>query len=136
MISINDINANTVEGKYLLMAIAKITTESQLDKTPDEVLKQIKELATSVYTFELSEEECENISKNVSNIFFQNAIKRLQKELVKDKSEGSYYHSWQCSIAMAFKDSWSDVSPFPLDVDIHEIANNAAIRFLDQLIKE
>ena len=42
--TIKDINTETIEGEFLLMAIAKITTESQTDKTPDEVLKQIKKM--------------------------------------------------------------------------------------------
>ncbi len=41
---IRDINTDTLEGKYLLMAIAKITTESQTDKTPNEVLEQVRYL--------------------------------------------------------------------------------------------
>ena len=47
-ISINNIDSTTVEGRLLLVAIAKITTESQLDKTPDEVLVQIVKLDARV----------------------------------------------------------------------------------------
>ena len=46
--SINDlniINTSNSEGKLLLAAIAKITTESQTDKTSNEVLKQLEELS-------------------------------------------------------------------------------------------
>lgn len=67
------------------------------------------------------------------------AIKVLQKHLKEDKSEGSYY-SWQANIAMAFVDEFgrhpgeytSNVE-YPLLI---EIANQAAINFLDLLIKE
>ena len=45
MTDINQININTIEGKYLMAALAKLTTESQTDKTPYEVLAQVKELA-------------------------------------------------------------------------------------------
>ena len=41
---INKINTSSEEGKLLLAAIAKITTESQRDKTPYEVLEQLDEL--------------------------------------------------------------------------------------------
>lgn len=41
---LNQINTETEEGKMLLAAIAKITTESQTDKTPNEVLEQLSEL--------------------------------------------------------------------------------------------
>ncbi len=44
MKTINDINTKTEEGKMLFAALAKITTESQTDKTPDEVLGQVVEL--------------------------------------------------------------------------------------------
>ncbi len=47
--TLKDINDKTVEGKLLIMALAKITTESQTDKTPDEVLKQVVTLAKNVY---------------------------------------------------------------------------------------
>lgn len=36
---------DTPEGRLLLAAIAKITTESQTDKTPDEVIKQLNTLS-------------------------------------------------------------------------------------------
>jgi len=41
---LNQINTGTEEGKMLLAALAKITTESQTDKTPYEVLDQLNEL--------------------------------------------------------------------------------------------
>ena len=44
METITDINTKTEEGKLLLAAIAKITTESQTDKTPDEVMEQLNKL--------------------------------------------------------------------------------------------
>lgn len=42
--SINDIDASTEEGRLLIAALAKITTESQTDKEPDEVLSQVKQI--------------------------------------------------------------------------------------------
>jgi len=45
---INLINTTTSEGKLLLAAIAKITTESQTDKTPYEVLEQLQELSAKM----------------------------------------------------------------------------------------
>ena len=72
------------------------------------------------------------------------AIEVLQKELKKDQSEGSYYHSWKANIAMAFKDEF-DLSVYNIDsrvrgdiqeeLDIHKIANDSADRFLQQLIQ-
>ena len=41
---LNQINTKTEEGKMLLAAIAKITTESQTDKTPNDVLNQLNKL--------------------------------------------------------------------------------------------
>ena len=48
---INDINlidTSTSEGKLLLAAVAKITTESQTDKTPNEVMEQLTELSAKM----------------------------------------------------------------------------------------
>lgn len=69
------------------------------------------------------------------------AIQVLQKELAKDKEEGSYYHGWQSNIAMAFIDEWERYSEEIVGrnktYDVrHRIANNAAKRFLDQLIQK
>jgi len=64
-------------------------------------------------------------------------IKSLQKSLKKDKSVGSYYHSWQCNIAMAFKDEYDrNEKKYKNGHDIHTIANQAAKNFLDLLIKD
>ena len=49
MKDLNDINTETEEGKMLIAALAKITTESQTDKTPYEVLEQITELKDKMY---------------------------------------------------------------------------------------
>jgi hypothetical protein len=43
------INTNCAEGRLLMAAVAKLTTESQTDKTPDEVLVQCTELAKDMY---------------------------------------------------------------------------------------
>jgi len=40
---------DTEEGKLLIAALAKITTESQTDKTPDEVFSQVVNLKTQIY---------------------------------------------------------------------------------------
>lgn len=67
------------------------------------------------------------------------SIEVLQKHLSEDKSEGSYYHAWQCNIAMAFKDEVNRLHPvtnrWNRDL-VHEIANQAAKNFLDILIKQ
>lgn len=49
MESINEINLSTQEGRLLFAAIAKITTESQTDKTPEEVLRQLSVLSNSIH---------------------------------------------------------------------------------------
>lgn len=45
---INLINTSTSEGKLLLAAVAKITTESQTDKTPYEVMEQLTKLSAKM----------------------------------------------------------------------------------------
>ena len=59
-------------------------------------------------------------------------IKKLLSELRKDKSNGSYYYSWQANIAVAMQDAFSDAED---KTDIHAISNNGAKRFLDLLIR-
>jgi len=49
MKNIKDIDTETEHGKLLSAAIAKITTESQTDKTPDEVLEQLNDLKRKMY---------------------------------------------------------------------------------------
>jgi hypothetical protein len=47
--TLNDINTSTEEGKLLLAALAKISAESQTDKTPYQILDQVKVLAEKMY---------------------------------------------------------------------------------------
>lgn len=49
IVDINEINTETIEGRLLLAAIAKITTESQTDKTPFEVIRQLNELGSEMF---------------------------------------------------------------------------------------
>lgn len=47
--NLSEINTNCAEGRLLMAALAKLTTESQTDKTPDEVLSQCVLLADDMY---------------------------------------------------------------------------------------
>lgn len=49
MKDIIEINMSVLEGRLLLAALAKITTESQKDKTPNEVLEQVTELSEKMF---------------------------------------------------------------------------------------
>ena len=51
---LNNINSNTAEGKLLVAAISKITTESQTDKTPNEVIGQLNELSDFMFNVNLA----------------------------------------------------------------------------------
>lgn len=46
---LNAINIKTEEGKMLLAAIAKITTESQTNKTPNQVIRQLNKLKKHMF---------------------------------------------------------------------------------------
>lgn len=64
----------------------------------------------------------------------KDAVDTLVAALSEDKSDGSYYYSWQANIAMAFKDegglfTYNNLTPELL----HKIANDGAKRFLDIL---
>ena len=65
-----------------------------------------------------------------------NAVTVITKEMLSDKSEGSYYYSWQANIAMAFQDEyrrWAEKFNVVNDHPIHSISNQAAKNFLDLL---
>lgn len=57
-------------------------------------------------------------------------IEKLIKELKKDKSNGSYYYSWQANIAVAMQDAYKDAED---KTDIYKISNDGAKRFLELL---
>jgi len=75
-------------------------------------------------------------SKN-REITTEEAIDKLRKDLSEDKSEGSYRHSWQSNIAMAFVDEArrSNIKMKVSRKNLHTIADQAAKNFLDSLIK-
>jgi len=56
-------------------------------------------------------------------------IEKLVNELRKDKSEGSYYYSWQANIAMAMYDELDGKATT-------EECNNGAKKFLEILIMD
>jgi hypothetical protein len=59
-------------------------------------------------------------------------IEKLIEALKEDKSEGSYYYSWQANIAVAMQDAYAEAED---KTDIHKISNDGAKRFLDLLIR-
>jgi hypothetical protein len=64
---------------------------------------------------------------------------KLIKELKKDKSEGSYYHSWQANIAMAIYDEYQrekSKKSYLNNNDIHRICNQGAENFINLIIKK
>jgi hypothetical protein len=94
--------------------------------------KDIGEIERRIREYPLSPEEC-FLAK-------ENPVKNLITALKKDKD---YYEVWKANIAMAFKDEYTEQSynvdnarleGFLTEIDIHELSNNAAERFLKQLI--
>lgn len=57
---------------------------------------------------------------------YSKAMRRVAKELKKDKTKGSMYYAWQSNIACTIMDS-SDI--------LHDKANEIAKKFLELLIK-
>jgi hypothetical protein len=49
---LNEISIKSSEGRLLMAALAKLTTESQTDKTPDEVIGQLNLLANEMFVEE------------------------------------------------------------------------------------
>lgn len=68
----------------------------------------------------------------------ENKLKEAVELLCENlKSDETYYYSWQANIAMAFKDEYARNSPVGSRLDnLHELSNNAAKNFLNQLIAE
>jgi len=63
-----------------------------------------------------------------------NAVKILSTAL---KNDEDYYYSYQGNIAMAFKDEYDrNNKKYKNRKDIHDIANQAAINFLNLLISQ
>lgn len=109
----------------------KIVVEGELKfDGMEEINKQIDELQTKAEklnaTLEKTKElTTDNLQTNVLSI--KQAMEFICSELAKDKSNGSWYYSWQSNIAMAFFDVLPDFT------DKHELCNVAAKRFLDNL---
>ena len=79
------------------------------------------------------------MAENKEIMELKEAIETLCNALREDKSEGSYYYSWQANIAMSFKDEYNRVNKNHLstsDYEIHHIANKAAENFLNLLISK
>ncbi len=49
MKTINDIDTNSEHGRLLLAALAKISTESQTNKNPDQILAQLNKLSKKMF---------------------------------------------------------------------------------------
>lgn len=69
----------------------------------------------------------------------KDAIDHLREDLSKDKSEGSYYHTWQANIAMCFYDECERFRKANHKKSITprqfaEVGHNAAKNFIDLLI--
>jgi len=84
------------------------------------------------------------VNKKTDSLFnshkkqYTRAILIVNKALAKDPD---LFYGWQANIAMAFHDEFSNFrtvskSGRPNLKEIHSIANNAAINFLNLLIKE
>lgn len=59
------------------------------------------------------------------------AVDHLCEQL---RNDSGYYYSWQANIAMQFKDACARAGyQFP---DLHKLSNEAAINFLNLLVKQ
>ena len=66
----------------------------------------------------------------------QKAVEKIQETLKEDKE---YREVWKANIAMAFVDEWNTNETFHQSEqqysDVHRLANEAADRFLDNLVQ-
>ena len=79
-INISEIDTNTKEGRYLLAALAKISTESQTDKEPDAILNQCFDLAEQMFEDDLIEGELIEFEPLTFEQEIANTINRHSKE--------------------------------------------------------
>jgi len=84
-------------------------------------------VAVPVEWFRKSQDQMIKNEIELVNTPLTTAVSVIMQEMKKDKSEGSYYYSWQANIAMAIVDNIEGVS--------HEDANKAAKEFLDLFIR-
>ena len=81
---LNEISIESSEGRLLMAALAKITSESQTDKTPNEVIGQLNLLADKMFTKEQEFSKHPSvISENENELLFDkegNLIKELPKQ--------------------------------------------------------
>ena len=65
-------------------------------------------------------------------------IEQMRESVAKEGKEGgSWYHTYQANIAMAFYDTYCNSKPHTskrTKAEIHNIANRAAMNFLDLLL--
>ena len=80
LVNLSDINTNTKEGRYLMAAIAKIATESQKDKTPDELMEQIYQLQELMFKEALPIPDMSGFVAPTFAYDIQDAINRYSKE--------------------------------------------------------
>ena len=71
---LKEIDRTTKEGRLLFAALAKITTESQTDKTPYEVLEQLEDLATKMETYKWHTIEPHNNNEETMNDYLENHL--------------------------------------------------------------
>lgn len=76
---LENINTSTKEGRLLMAALTKITTESQTDKTPYEVLEQLDELANNMGLSSNAKEQfgTPKLNKTLSEVEFKELFKQF-----------------------------------------------------------
>jgi len=73
--SLNDINQGKKEGKLLMAALAKLTTELYTNQTPYEVLDEISDLANAMYFMDehdLRIKIREDMLNGIEKIYYKN----------------------------------------------------------------
>ena len=113
----------------------KITTVREFEYHEGQMVKE-----TTVVTHQdaldlMGKEKEETEVKPCNDDAFAMAMKIVIEELKKDKSLGSNYDGWQANIAMAIQDTFPQHWQALLDFDIPKMSNDAAKRFLENLIR-
>ena len=94
-----------------------------------EVIQAYKDMCGPVSAERSANEElCKSLEDGITT---QQAMQQLRRALTTDPS---YRESWKANIAMAFYDEGSGIT-INVHENLHEVANKAAERFLQQLEK-
>lgn len=118
--------------------IQKLTLEQEVFQALGEASMSWSETPKGIFDSTNAKRIGDELMKKI-NSDVPNAVNSLTKALKEDKE---FFYAYQANIAMQFKDEFHRIAGKPGEVihvnsdDVHEIANTAAINFLNLLCSQ